>query len=274
MQFDVLVIGAGPSGALAAALLVQKGFSVLVLEKDFFPRFSIGESLLPHCLDFLDEGGMLEAVRSAGFQFKNGAAFCRDGVFSFFDFSEKFSVGFDSAFQVPRADFDKVLADEVVRFGADVRFGCRLVGVDFFDGGCRFSFVDAEGIEHEGEVKFVLDGSGFGRVLPRLLDLVVPSDFPVRRALFCHVVDHISDSAFDRDKILICVHPGNADVWFWLIPFSNGVCSLGVVAEPVFFESFDGDDASVLRAIVDEAPSLAGFLSEAEFPDSVRELCF
>lgn len=76
---DVLIIGAGPSGAVAGALLNKQGFSVRILERQQFPRFSIGESLLAHCLDFLAEADMLRAVHQAGFQYKNGAAFARDG---------------------------------------------------------------------------------------------------------------------------------------------------------------------------------------------------
>ncbi len=78
--YDVVIIGAGPSGAVAAALLQQKSLSVLVLEKQQFPRFSIGESLLPHCMDFLDQADMLDAVNQAGFQPKNGAAFRIDNT--------------------------------------------------------------------------------------------------------------------------------------------------------------------------------------------------
>ena len=75
-QFDVAVIGAGPSGSVASALLNKQGFKVCVLEKQHFPRFVIGESLLPHCMEMLEEAGLADAVRAEkGFQFKNGAAF-------------------------------------------------------------------------------------------------------------------------------------------------------------------------------------------------------
>ncbi len=90
-QRDVVVIGAGPSGAIAAALLKSRGWDVLVLEGQRFPRFSIGESLLAHCLDFVDEAGMLPAVEAAGFQYKNGAAFIRGEEYGEFDFGDKFT---------------------------------------------------------------------------------------------------------------------------------------------------------------------------------------
>ena len=72
---DVLIIGAGPSGSIASALLNKQGVDCIVLERQLFPRFSIGESLLAHILDILDEAGMLEAVNAHGFQYKNGAVF-------------------------------------------------------------------------------------------------------------------------------------------------------------------------------------------------------
>src|ERR1700704_3890500 len=88
---QVVVIGAGPSGSIASALLRRRGRDVLVLERQKFPRFSIGESLLAHCLDFVDEAGMLEAVDAAGFQNKNGAAFAWGDKYADYDFGERFT---------------------------------------------------------------------------------------------------------------------------------------------------------------------------------------
>src|ERR1017187_9842228 len=90
---EILIIGAGPSGSVAAALLRRQGRQVLVIEREQFPRFSIGESLLPQSMQYLEEAGMLRAVVEAGFQFKNGAAFMRDGRYTDFDFRDKFSDG-------------------------------------------------------------------------------------------------------------------------------------------------------------------------------------
>ena len=108
---QVVVIGAGPSGAIAAALLKRKGHDVLIIERQHFPRFSIGESLLSHCIDFIEEAGMLDAVQAAGFQLKTGAAFAWGERYSAFDFSDTFSDGKPTTFQVQRGEFDKLLAD-------------------------------------------------------------------------------------------------------------------------------------------------------------------
>lgn len=271
-DIDVLVMGAGPSGAIAAALLVQKGYRVLVLEKEEFPRFSIGESLLPQCMGFLEQAGMLDAVLAGGFQQKNGAAFLRGDRYTSFDFSDKTSEGWGTTFQVQRAKFDKILADEAARFGADIRYRHEITAVDNSGDRPRVEYRDPDGGMHTVEPRFLLDASGFGRVLPRLLDLHVPSNFPVRQALFTHVEDHIDADWFDRKKILVTVHAAHPDVWFWLIPFANGTASLGVVAEKAFLDRFPGTSEEKLFAIVrDEAP-LRDLLARAKPLFPVREI--
>src|SRR3954470_1942680 len=104
-QHDILIIGAGPAGAVAAALLRRRGHQVLVIEREQFPRFSIGESLLPQSMTYLEQAGMLQAVVEHGFQFKNGASFVRGDDHTAFDFRDKHSAGWGTTYQVPRADF-------------------------------------------------------------------------------------------------------------------------------------------------------------------------
>jgi flavin-dependent dehydrogenase len=271
-NIDVLVIGAGPSGAIAAGLLVQKGYRVLVLEKEEFPRFSIGESLLPHCMSFIEEAGMLPAIQAGDFQFKNGAAFQYDGRYTDFTFSDKFTAGPATTFQVQRGRFDKILADEAARFGADVRYRHEITAVDVSGERPQVTYRTPEGEVRQANARFLLDASGFGRVLPRLLDLDTPSDFPVRQACFTHVRDHITAPWFDRNKILVTIHPQHRDVWYWTIPFANGTCSLGVVAEQAFFEGYTENLEDRLMTIVREDPSLAGLLADAEIIQPTRQI--
>ncbi|WP_263143831.1 NAD(P)/FAD-dependent oxidoreductase [Pseudomonas sp. RIT-PI-AD] len=268
----ILVIGAGPSGAIAAALLKRNGHDVLVLERQRFPRFSIGESLLAHCLDFVEEAGMLDAVRAAGFQVKHGAAFSWDGRYSEFDFREKFTPGKDSTFQVQRATFDALLADQAAAQGVEIRYEEEIVSVDMDGPKPRLGVRRLDGSHYGVECDFVLDGSGYGRVLPRLLDLDTPSAFPVRRALFTHVEDRIDDPAFDREKILVSVHPRFRDVWFWSIPFSDGRCSVGVVAEAGRYAGRPEDLQACLQQFIEETPHLARLLRNARWDTPVRVL--
>ena len=262
---EILIIGAGPAGSVAAAMLRQQGRRVLMLERQQFPRFSIGESLLPQSMEYIEAAGLLQDVVEAGFQYKNGAAFVHGEARTAFDFRKKFSPGWGTTYQVQRADFDNVLARGAERMGATLRFGDEVLSVEPGEQPL-VSVRRPDGSEYRIEADFILDASGFARLLPRLLDLESPSNFPVRGAIFCHVRDNIlAEAEFDRNKILITTHPEHIDVWYWTIPFSNGCCSLGVVAEPSFFERYEGDDLQKLQAIVGEDPNLTSLLANAEW---------
>ncbi len=273
-RVDVCIIGAGPAGAVAAGLLRRQGLSVTVIEQQQFPRFSIGESLLPQSMAFIEKAGFLQDVVEAGFQYKNGAAFCRGAKATAFDFRDKFSPGWGTTYQVQRASFDHVLAKAAAKSGAELRYRQQVTAVRVGEG--LRPQVDVQPLDggdaYTIEAGHLLDASGFGRTLPRLLDLETPSNFPVRAATFTHVQDRISDPAFDRSKILITVHPEDVDVWFWTIPFSNGRCSLGVVARADYFARFSNDPMQRLRAVVAETPTLAAVLKDAVWDTPANEL--
>jgi flavin-dependent dehydrogenase len=272
-QTDIVIIGAGPAGAVAAAFLRQQGRRVLVLEREQFPRFSIGESLLPQSMEYIEAAGMLRDVVEAGFQYKNGAAFAWGDRYTDFDFRDKFSPGWSTTYQVQRASFDKVLADAAARQGAEIRYRHTVTAVDVGGARPRVTVRDADGNTYDVEARFLLDASGFGRTLPRLLDLETPSNFPVRGAIFTHVADRIApDAGFDRHKIRVTVHPQHADVWFWTIPLSDGRCSLGVVAEQVFLERYAGSETERLRAILAEDAGLSSLLKDAAWDTPARQI--
>lgn len=265
---DVAIIGAGPAGSAAAALLHKKGFKVCVLEKQHFPRFVIGESLLPHCMEILEEAGFTEAVTAeSSFQFKNGAAFTWGNRYTYFDFTDKFTAGPGTTFQVRRALFDKILIDEAAKQGVEVRFGHGVMAFDNSGSEVLLRVETDKGESYSLNAKFVLDASGYGRVLPRLLDLETPSELPPRMAHFTHIDDNITSTKFDRNKILITTHPEHRDVWLWTIPFGDGRCSIGVVGTP---EKLAGDSETVLKKFALECPMLAEVLADAvwdnEFP--------
>ncbi|MGF1815366.1 NAD(P)/FAD-dependent oxidoreductase [Vibrio splendidus] len=276
LSTQVVIIGAGPSGSIAASLLHKKGIDVRVIEKSLFPRFSIGESLLPACMEVIEQAGMSEAVADANFQFKDGAAFRKNGVYTAFNFEDKFSVGPGTTFQVQRGAFDKVLADTAEAQGVTIDYQHELMGINVTEDSTILDVQVLDGERYQLEAQYVLDGSGFGRVLPKMLDLEEPSSLPPRKAIFTHINDHISevdtDLEYDRNKILISVHPTNPDVWYWLIPFSNGVSSFGVVGEPKFFESYPEDKIAAIKQLVTEEPGLADILANAEYPNPAGEI--
>ncbi|WP_052154918.1 NAD(P)/FAD-dependent oxidoreductase [Aliiglaciecola lipolytica] len=271
-MFDIVVIGAGPAGAVSSALLNKKGYRVLVIEKQHFPRFSIGESLLPQCMTYLEQAGMLDAVEKATFQYKNGAAFCRGNEYEYFDFREKFTPGWGTTFQVQRDCFDKILADESAKQGVDFRFGHALTACEMNDQQRLLTVETESGATYQVQAKFVLDASGFGRVLPKLLNLEKPSTLGTRKSIFTHIKDNITLPHYDRNKILITVHPQYSEVWFWLIPFSNGRASVGVVAPPEVLENMQGSPGECLQQLISQAGMLADFLANAEYDSEVRTL--
>jgi flavin-dependent dehydrogenase len=267
----VIIIGAGPSGSIAGALLQNQCYQVTILERQQFPRFSIGESLLPQCMEFIQQAGMMDAVVNAGFQYKNGASFVYRNQHTEFAFEDKFTDGMGTTFQVQRGRFDEILANEAVRMGVDIRWQMEVTDVDFSGDKPKLDVRDSSGEVSHYEADFVLDASGFGRILPRLLDLESPSGFPVRKALFGHIEDRIDDTQFDRNKILITVHPEHKDVWFWLIPFSNGRSSVGVVAEVDFYQPWDSNDTA-LQDLLNQDNNLRKLLKNAVFDDKINTI--
>ncbi|WP_055139465.1 NAD(P)/FAD-dependent oxidoreductase [Burkholderia plantarii] len=268
---DVAIIGAGPAGAVAAALLRKAGRSVLVLERQQFPRFSIGESLLPQSMEYLEEAGMLQAVVEAGFQFKNGAYFVHRDRVSSFDFRDKLTPGWGTTYQVERAVFDDLLIRCAAAQGAEVRFSHT---VRAFTPGVRprLDVLDEAGRDYVVEAGFVLDASGFGRVLPRLLDLEAPTGMPTRAAIFTHVEDRLPGGSTDRNKICVAVHPERRDVWYWMIPLANGRSSVGCVAESAFLDVPEAQREATLRELLRTEPTLARLVGDKPFLMPVRHI--
>src|SRR6195952_2312287 len=130
-KVDVLVIGAGPAGTVAASIVNKAGFKVKIVEKLRFPRFVIGESLLPRCMEALAEAGFVDAVKEKGFQEKFGAKFVKNGKICDYMFSDQFTPGWSWTWQVPRAEFDKTLADTVEKMGVPVHYETTVTGIKF-----------------------------------------------------------------------------------------------------------------------------------------------
>jgi len=216
-ECDVMIIGAGPSGTTAAALIQEAGYQPLVIEKETFPRFVIGESLLPRCMDLLEEAGMLDAVRERDYLVKNGAVFRQNENTCTFNFGERFTKGWEYTYQVPRDDFDQTLAQAAEQKGVEILWQHAVSSVDFSGTHPVAKVVDASNNSLEVRPKFILDGSGYGRVLPRLLDLEEPSTLPQRQSIFTHVTGDIRPGGMEEGKIWICILPENS--WLWIIPF-------------------------------------------------------
>jgi len=260
---DVLVIGAGPAGTVAASIVNKAGYKVRIVEKMKFPRFVIGESLLPRCMEALDEAGFLEAVKEKKFQEKGGAKFVKNGKICDYQFADQFTKGWQWTWQVTRADFDKTLADTVEKMGVPIDYESTVTAIQFDGSDSITTVVDKSGNSFQIKARFIIDGSGYGRVIPKLFNLDKPSNLPPRKALFTHTVDLRRALSDEPNRITIVVHqPG---VWIWIIPFSTGITSLGFVGDPPFFKNYPGNTEEQLRAMINAEPYLKERFREIEF---------
>lgn len=271
LQTDVLVIGAGPAGTIAASIIKKAGYDVTIVEKMKFPRFVIGESLLPRCMEALEEAGFLEAVKARGFQEKFGAKFVKNGVICDYLFEDQFTKGWTWTWQVQRADFDQTLANCCIEMGIPLHYETTVTDIRFNGTNSETTVVDAAGETSAIQAKFIVDGSGYGRVIPKLFNLDRPSSLPGRKALFSHLKDDKRELAHEPNRITIVTHqPG---VWVWVIPFATGTTSVGYVGHPEFFEAFQGSDEEVFDQLISREPYLAARFRNAEkiFPPRVLQ---
>lgn len=224
---DVLIIGAGPSGSVAAAYLREHNINVIVLEKTQFPRIVVGESLIPRSMDHFEEAGLLPYLNQQNFEVKAGARFIRDEQICIFDFSKKFGKGQDWTWQVPRADFDMTLANAIIDKGADLRFNEEVTDVQFEGKKSITTVKKQNGETYQINAKFLIDASGYGRVLPRLLNIDSPSKLNPHSAIFTHIDDARRPEGQEGTQISFDII--ETKVWLWVIPFSNGKTSVGIV---------------------------------------------
>ena len=246
---DVLIIGAGPSGSVAAAYLHKKGYSIKVVEKNKFPRFVIGESLIPRCMDHFEAVGLIDCLNEKGFEVKEGARFMQGDIVCEFDFSKKHTEGWNWTWQVPRADFDKTLTDELQKRGVAIEFEKEVTAVEFTETGASMTTIkDANGELSQVFAKYIIDSSGYGRVLPRLLQLDKPSELSEHSSIFTHVEDVRRPEGWDGHRITFDIV--STSTWLWVIPFSNGYTSIGFVGPTEYIASFKGNNEERLREMM------------------------
>ncbi|MCH4823184.1 tryptophan 7-halogenase [Gramella lutea] len=260
---DIVIIGAGPSGSVAAGYLEKNNISILVLEKQKFPRFSIGESLIPRCMDNFEEAGFLKVLKAKGFQKKFGARFIKRNEVAEFDFSKKFGDGWDWTWQVPRADFDKALTDHLTKRGVDIRFETKVISLDYSNDFWKITAKDINGEKSEIKARFIIDSSGNGRVLAEKLDLEAPPKIYDHSSVFTHIREHSRPKGIEGKQITFEVL--NTKTWFWYIPFSNGYSSLGFVGPNSWLDSFEGNSEFAFKKMLKETDFYSGRFDDYDF---------
>ena len=228
-DFDVAVIGGGPGGSSAATALARRGRTVLLLERDRFPRFHIGESLLPWTNEVFRALGVHDAIAEAGFVKKWGASFRTvDGATEqYADFQFAAETPSPQTFQVPRATFDEVLLRHSERSGAKVLEEHRALDAAFEPDGVVLRFVGPDGTEQAVRVGFVVDASGRTGFLTRKLGR---HEFdPVLRNIAVHAqyegIPRLEGRRAGDIRMFTRADMG----WIWLIPISESVTSVGAV---------------------------------------------
>ena len=267
---DVVVIGAGPAGTVAASYLKNQGYDVIILEKEKFPRFQIGESLLPCCMSHLEEAGLLEAVKAKNFQKKTGAAFMKGEKRCEFFFEEQYTNGWTWTWQVKRADFDMTLAEATEKKGVSVNFECEVMSVDCSADEQLVEYKDNRGRTHQVRSRFIIDSSGYGRVLPRLFDLSKPSAFTPRGAIFSHLQDKNRTEIASQN---IFVHSfDNNKSWIWAIPFSDGTTSVGIVGDKEKIMGLAEEGGKGYRDFIRSFEDLGGRFADSELRFEPRHI--
>lgn len=237
-ECDVLVIGGGPAGATAGALLARQGHKVTILEKDRHPRFHIGESLLPANLALFEELGVARAVQGIGIR-KWGAEFVSPwhaGRSETFQFADAWDKSMPFSYQVRRSEFDEILIRNAASLGAQVIEGCRVRDVAFAPGagGATVHAQHEDGRTQHWRTRFVVDASGRDTVLGKQLHIKRRNPRHNSSALYAHFTGVVRHPGRDAGNITIFWFDHG---WFWLIPLADGATSIGAVVWPYYLKS-------------------------------------
>jgi len=265
---DVLVIGGGPAGSTAAALLAARGRHVVMLEKARHPRFHIGESLLPQNLRIFEKLGVAEAVRAIGV-FKPGASFVSDehGNKISFSFADGLNKAYTHSYQVRRAELDELLFRNAAARGAEAHEGMLVTDVALGGAqGSRVTARDAEGQEHVWQARFVIDASGRDTLLAKQQGGKQRDAHTNTAAIYGHFRGVAPCEGCPEGNITIHLLD---DGWCWMIPLPEGITSVGVVGTPEFFKRRKGSFEDFLRESLEASPSIRARMQEAELASPV-----
>jgi len=259
--FDVAVLGGGPAGSTAAALLAKQGRKVVVIEKEKFPRFHIGESLLPRSMSALARSGVLPKIEQAGFVTKHGAEIasgCGEKQEQFY-FKDGFEPESPTAFQVPRAEFDKILLDHARECGAEIREETLVESVDLQSEGVAITTGSSNG-HRTVRARYVLDCTGRHAVMGLKLGLKVRYEGLNKMAVYAHF-EGVQRPEGINGTLTRMVRA--KDRWFWMIPLDGGRTSVGVVMDLSDFRAQGKNPEQILEESVSDFPVMTARMEGA-----------
>ena len=230
-DLDALILGGGPAGATAAAVLASQGRNVLVVEREHFPRYKVGESLLPYCYFPLERIGMIEKLRASSFVKKYSVQFAAmDGRISTpFYFFQHFDHAASQTWQVVRSEFDQMMLDNAVEKGARVLMGATAKRLLMDEGRCEGLFVERGGETFPIRAPVTIDCGGRHGFAATELGWVVPDPRLNKVAIWTYYKGALRDTGHDEGATTVAYLPGKG--WFWYIPLPEDTVSVGVVAE-------------------------------------------
>ncbi len=260
-MYDVAIIGGGPAGSTAAALLALASRRVIVFEREKFPRFHIGESLLPFSMKAFTRLGLHEKFSRAGFMKKFGGEIvgaCSESGTKFY-FKDGYRSQTDHAYQVTRGDFDKVLLDHAVECGAEVHEETSVDQVEFSNDEVELG-IKYNGSFHSIRARYVIDASGRTSVLGRKFKIKKTYDHLQKLSIFAHY-----DGVWRAEGIdgTLTVLIRAIDRWFWLIPLSAERTSVGVVLDSEAFRNSKLRAEDFLEQALSEQPIIAKRMTDA-----------
>jgi flavin-dependent dehydrogenase len=271
-DFDFAVAGGGPAGSSSAISLAQHGHSVVLFEREIFPRFHIGESLLSTANDAFAVLGVTKQIESASFPAKWGARlFTHDGQSGrYVDFTDVREVTRPQTYQVCRQEFDRILLDRAREVGVHVREACNVTGCEFTPDAAILDVASrVDGATSRLHVRALVDATGRGGLLARKFNLRTEEPRLANIAIFSHYtnVPRLEGPRPDDIRLIARSDAG----WFWLIPISKELTSVGVVLPKALYHRLaNGSPDETLNRTISDTPIVAELMREAQREWPVR----